>query len=211
MALAEPKEPARARTGRSRCEPDVSRNCRVDIRPNRTQPRRDEAERRPVAEHALKYSHQRWHEISEAFSANADPDIWKLVINQDTSQLDITYRGGPLALSTTGTAALHVGDRAPDGICGVDTAGIPTRVFDLLRGAHWTVLTFGDAAPDTVTEMFWGAPVHRHSIDDPGVRASYGVSADTAVAVRPDGYIAKIASADELAPGRPLLAVPETG
>jgi 2-polyprenyl-6-methoxyphenol hydroxylase-like FAD-dependent oxidoreductase len=170
-----------------------------------------EAERRPVAEHALKHSRQRWHEVNEAVSATQDSDIWALVINQDTSQLDITYRGGPLALSTNGTAALHVGDRAPDGICRDDGAEIPPRVFDLLRGPHWTVLTFGDMVPEAVAETFWGAPVHLHSIDDTGVRTSYGVSADTAVVVRPDGYIAKIARPNEIARGRPLLAMPETG
>jgi hypothetical protein len=170
-----------------------------------------EAERRPVAEHALKHSRQRWHEVNEAIFATQDADIWSLVANQDTSQLDITYRGGPLALSTDGTAALHVGDRAPDGIRGDHAAAIPPRVFDLLRGPHWTVLTFGDTVPDAVAETFWGAPVHRHSIDDAGVRTGYGVSTDTAVVVRPDGYIAKIASPNELAHRSPLLALPETG
>jgi hypothetical protein len=98
------------------------------------------------------------------------------VANQDTSQLDITYRGGPLALSTTGTAALHVGDRAPDGICRDDAPEIPSRVFDLFRGPHWTVLTFGDTVPDAVADTFWGAPVHLHRIHDMGVRTSYGVT-----------------------------------
>jgi 2-polyprenyl-6-methoxyphenol hydroxylase-like FAD-dependent oxidoreductase len=81
-------------------------------------------------------------------------------------QLDITYRGGPLAIDEH-QGGLRAGDRAPDGI-------LPdgTRLFDLFRGPHLTWLT--------MTGAFEG----------------YDVEPGTHVLVRPDGYVAAIGSAD---------------
>jgi 2-polyprenyl-6-methoxyphenol hydroxylase-like FAD-dependent oxidoreductase len=162
-----------------------------------------EAERRPVADHAMRRSRQRWRDVNNALAAQQDSEIWQLVIDQDTSQLDITYRGGPLAPSSGGTAALHAGDRAPDGICHTDPPGDAVRLFDLFRGAHWTVLTFGDALPKSTVATYWGAPVHQHRIENADVRESYQVREDTAVVVRPDGYIGQITASTELSHERP--------
>jgi 2-polyprenyl-6-methoxyphenol hydroxylase-like FAD-dependent oxidoreductase len=163
-----------------------------------------EAERRPVAQHAMDRSGQRWRQINEAVAAKTDSQLWELVINDDTSQLNVNYRGGPLAPVGAGaTTTLHAGDRAPDGLCrNVDT-GQPVRLFDLFRGPHWTVLNFGDRPQTTAPCRYYGAtvrsfPIDGHPLRDEtgGVHATYGITGDTQVVVRPDGYIARITTAD---------------
>lgn len=97
-------------------------------------------------------------------------------------QLDINYRGGPLAVDTDPTGALRAGDRAPDGL-------LPDgrRLFDVFRGPHWTVLQFGCEPVD------FGIP---------GVRlapsADYDVPVGTFVLVRPDGYVGAISARPEV-------------
>ncbi len=173
-----------------------------------------ESERRPVAEHAMKRSRQRWREVNEAVVAKDDSELWHLVINQHTSQLDISYRGGPLApAGDVGTARLRPGDRAPDGLCRDDSGDI-VRLFDLFRGTHWTALYFDGNSQAALPTHFWGSPVDGHCVggdglsDDSGaIRDSYGIAADTVVVVRPDGYIARIARPEDLADRPALLDV----
>ncbi|MEV0671754.1 FAD-dependent monooxygenase [Mycobacterium sp. NPDC050441] len=98
-------------------------------------------------------------------------------------QLDIGYRGGPLAAGDAHLAgALQPGDRAPDGL-------LPDgrRLFDVFRGPHWTVLQFVDGTVD------FGVPqVHL----EPG--GDYDVPVGTFVLVRPDGYIGAISARPEV-------------
>ena len=163
----------------------------------------------------MKHSRQRWQEVNEALANKDDSELWRLVINQDTSQLDITYRGGPLApADVTGTTTLHPGDRAPDGLCRTSTSSEPARLFDLFRGPHWTVLSFGEVAPAAIPADCWGAPVHScridgHTlVDDSGnIHASYGITGDAVVVIRPDGYIGRTTTPNSLTEGAPLLAV----
>ncbi|WP_454790602.1 FAD-dependent monooxygenase [Mycolicibacterium lutetiense] len=97
-------------------------------------------------------------------------------------QLDINYRGGPLAVDTDPTGSLRVGDRAPDGLL-LDGR----RLFDVFRGPHWTLLQFGGETVD------FGVPqVHLA----PG--ADYDVPVGTCVLVRPDGYIGAISARPEV-------------
>jgi 2-polyprenyl-6-methoxyphenol hydroxylase-like FAD-dependent oxidoreductase len=98
-------------------------------------------------------------------------------------QLDISYRGGPLAVGDPDLSGeLQPGDRAPDGL-------LPDgrRLFDVFRGPHWTVLKFGGAAVD------FGVP--QVSLV-PG--ADYDVPAGSCVLVRPDGYIGAISTRPEV-------------
>ncbi|MEX3646872.1 FAD-dependent monooxygenase [Mycolicibacterium porcinum] len=97
-------------------------------------------------------------------------------------QLDITYRGGPLAVDTEPTGALRAGDRAPDG-------RLPDgrRLFDVFRGPHWTVLQFGSDPVD------FGVP--QLSL---GVTADYDVPVGSYVLVRPDGYVGAISTRPEV-------------
>ncbi len=63
-------------------------------------------------------------------------------------QLGLNYRGGPLSLDERAAVAegiTQAGDRAPDARLS-DAAGATVRLFDLLRGPHFTLLAFGGAA-----------------------------------------------------------------
>jgi 2-polyprenyl-6-methoxyphenol hydroxylase-like FAD-dependent oxidoreductase len=124
------------------------------------------AERMPVAANVLQLSGA-LHRQGFAAAGPAPSAI---------HQLDISYRGGPLALDAHGPGALQAGDRAPDGL-------LPDgrRLFDVFRGPHWTVLEFGSAAAD------FGVPQLRLT---PG--RDYDVPTGSYVLIRPDGHIAAI-------------------
>lgn len=90
-------------------------------------------------------------------------------------QMDITYRGCSLAVDDrVFQGNLRAGDRAPDAL--LDNG---VRLFDVLRGTHFTLLTFGAQAPviaDVCIQQMTPLP-------------DYDVTATTLVLVRPDGYI----------------------
>ncbi|WP_182885622.1 FAD-dependent monooxygenase [Microbispora sp. H10885] len=124
-----------------------------------------EAERRPVARRALGLS-------TELLDGR------KIEHDERTSQLDLSYRGGPLAAGARG------GDRAPDAACAT-ADGRRIRLFDVFRGPQPTLLCLG-AGP-----VPGGVPAYRIGrdlLDDGGhIRAAYGETGY--VLVRPDGYI----------------------
>ncbi|GAA0590137.1 FAD-dependent monooxygenase [Kutzneria viridogrisea] len=130
-----------------------------------------EAERMPVAAHVLGLStllHQR------NFRSGPAPSI---------HQLDVTYRGGPLAVDDRADPGeLRAGDRAPDGL-------LPdgTRLFDAFRGPHATVLAFGGTRETFAVPTVSLAPCE-----------GYDVTEGTLVLVRPDGYIGAISSSAEV-------------
>ncbi|MCX5385203.1 FAD-dependent monooxygenase [Streptomyces sp. NBC_00083] len=120
-----------------------------------------EDERRPIAAGVLGMSTRlhRYRMLAENNQARGE-----------TRQLGLGYRGGPLATGCAG--ALEAGDRAPDG-------PLPDgRIFDLLRGPHFTLLAFGTPAPALAS-----AQVHVHEL---GAYKAYGRGL---FLVRPDGYI----------------------
>jgi 2-polyprenyl-6-methoxyphenol hydroxylase-like FAD-dependent oxidoreductase len=118
------------------------------------------------------------------------------------NQLDLGYGGSSLALEKPQChAGLVAGDRAPDApIRGA--AGQPTRLFQLFKGAHWTLLGYNverDAVPPRP-----GLRIHtvgaRGDIFDEGhyLRDFYGLASGDWVLVRPDGYIGAIVSSGEV-------------
>ena len=146
-------------------------------------------ERLPIAAHVIGVS-------NELLDKHREGTEDATVRGEETQQLDLTYRTGPLALdSRPQTDGLRAGDRAPDSPCAVD--GSPTRLFTLYAGPHWTLIRFGADAPrldhpDVVTPDV---------VDSEGYAAKlYDVPDNTAVLVRPDGYIGAITDdAGELA------------
>jgi 2-polyprenyl-6-methoxyphenol hydroxylase-like FAD-dependent oxidoreductase len=113
-------------------------------------------------------------------------------------QLGLNYRGGPLSVEKRSGMPDHVaraGDRAPDAPL-LDEAGQPCRLFDCLRGPHFTLLVLGgaDAPPfppefANVVRSFRIAPPGQGgglSDRDGHVRRNYG---DGLILVRPDGYL----------------------
>jgi 2-polyprenyl-6-methoxyphenol hydroxylase-like FAD-dependent oxidoreductase len=113
---------------------------------------------------------------------------------EETRQLDLSYRGGPLTLDDGSSCALVAGDRAPDAPCR-QRDGRPVRLFDCYAGPHWTLLRFGATAPtlDRVDVRSYHigsdlADTDRHIHD------AYDVKDGAAVLIRPDGYIGAITS-----------------
>ena len=121
---------------------------------------------------------------------------------REVHQLDLGYPESSLALEgPERTGNTLAGDRAPDApVRGA--AGQATRLFDLFKGPHWTLLGYemdrsaiGASRPNLHIHA-----VGRHGdIDDAGghVRNGYGVAAGDLVLVRPDGYVGAIVSAEE--------------
>jgi len=86
-----------------------------------------------------------------------------------TNQLELNYRGGPLAREISGAPGrLHAGDRAPDASC-EDWHGKPIRLFDIFRGPHFTLLAFdrNDRIARTA-DARWGPDVRAVRVVQPG-------------------------------------------
>jgi 2-polyprenyl-6-methoxyphenol hydroxylase-like FAD-dependent oxidoreductase len=130
-----------------------------------------EEERMPVAARVLGVT-TKLHQRGFRPSAERAPAI---------HQLDITYRGGTLAVDDRADpGALRAGDRAPD-------APLPDgrRLFDLLRGPHFTLLAFGRR------DVAVSGEVRAHRV---GALEGYDVGDGHLVLIRPDGYIGAIGS-----------------
>ncbi|WP_028921712.1 FAD-dependent monooxygenase [Pseudonocardia acaciae] len=127
-----------------------------------------EAERMPVAAHVLGMTTE-MHRRDFLPSTDPTPAI---------HQLDVTYRGGPLAVDDRAEPGrLRAGDRAPDA-----PLEDGRRLFDVFRGPHFTLLAFGGAAADG-----FDLPVVRVARSE-----AYDVAGSALVLVRPDGYIGVI-------------------
>ncbi|GAA0372965.1 FAD-dependent oxidoreductase [Microbispora corallina] len=139
-----------------------------------------EEERLPVAASVLGLS-TALHEKG----TKGDPDAH--VRDEETRQLLLAYPGGFLCEGPRG------GERVPDAVLG------RVRLFDVLRGPHFTLLTFGDAAPDQAgAAALHGSAVRAFTVALPGrtgdlvdveERLHEHFGAGTAVLVRPDGYV----------------------
>ena len=146
-----------------------------------------EAERLPVAARVLGISTT----LLEKSLSGADDAFQR---GEETQQLDLSYRLGPLTLDDGSSRALAAGDRAPDAPC-VHRDGRPLRLFNCCAGPQWTLLRFGAAAP-TLDR----AGVQSHRIDDDlvdadhHIRDAYDVKDGAAVLIRPDGYIGAVTS-----------------
>ncbi|MFJ1761806.1 FAD-dependent monooxygenase [Amycolatopsis sp. NPDC088138] len=110
---------------------------------------------------------------------------------EDTQQLDITYRGGPL--SPAGTGALQPGDRAPDAPL-TDANGKRVRLFELFRGPHTTELVFGDVPSDGYRILPAGSVATGTDLVDDGghAYAAYDAEGGRKVLIRPDNYVSSI-------------------
>ncbi|MBF6192717.1 FAD-dependent monooxygenase [Nocardia sp. CDC186] len=139
-----------------------------------------EAERRTVAAGVLGLS-------SELLDKLVEGEQDAMERGPETQQLNISYR------DPAERAALAVGDRAPDAPV-KDETGRPVRLFDLFRGPHATVLSFGaqaEAGPHAYAVVRPGQQVAgSHVVDVDGhAHAAYAATEGTRVLVRPDGYL----------------------
>lgn len=89
-----------------------------------------EKERRPIAEAVLGLSER----LLEA-AKNRDTHR-----GREVSQLDLGYLDSPLSMTSPDRAhGVRAGDRAPDAPV-TGAGGLPTRLFTLFQGPHWTLL-----------------------------------------------------------------------
>ena len=140
-----------------------------------------ESERRPIADDVLK--------ISSAI-AGQQGGLGSQPRGRQTQQLDINYRASVLS-QTRGRPDRNIvaGDRAPDASY-VDAEGQRRRVFEALRGPHFTLLAFGGVdvqMPATGPEV----KLARVPTDSEAAR-TYEIGAPAIVLVRPDNYIGLI-------------------
>ncbi|MFG2074930.1 FAD-dependent monooxygenase [Nonomuraea maritima] len=129
----------------------------------------------------------------------------------EVHQLALNYREGPLSRDERAAPGpVTAGDRAPDAPA-TAADGRPIRLFDLLRGPHWTLLAFGAAHAPAVAAMnaTYGPALRAHTVTAPGepvgddtvldtaghLRTGYGAGDGTWVLIRPDGYIGLITEA----------------
>lgn len=163
-----------------------------------------EAERRPIAAAVLGLSTEKYNDLSKLDTSSIRRD-------KDEQQLALSYHGGPLApAGEDRTKTLRAGDRAPDAILH-DAGGRQTRLFGSYRGPHFTAIAYGPRAADALDRLDWpsaGAQLKRVAIaatahadqiltDTGGTfQRIYGLTGDTLLLIRPDGYIGHIASRD---------------
>jgi hypothetical protein len=136
-----------------------------------------EAERRPVATEML--------DIAGGLTRGGDGTVQTR--GRQTQQLDINYRGSTLTVDRGRPGrTLVAGDRAPDAIYKVGH-GTRRRVFEDLRCPQFTLLLFGRVEIDLPADVRDLKIVRLSTEGEPA--ATYGVTAPTAVLIRPDNYI----------------------
>lgn len=121
---------------------------------------------------------------------------------RELHQLDLGYPESSLALEKPErVGGLLAGDRSPDAPI-LGAAGQPTRLFELFKGAHWTLLGYG--AKGELVPPRPGLHIHGFGpggdlVDDRGhVRDAYALSPGDWVLVRPDGYVGAIVSSEDV-------------
>ncbi|WP_316770714.1 FAD-dependent oxidoreductase [Streptomyces sasae] len=151
-----------------------------------------EQERRPIAEAVLGLS-------EKLLEAAKNRDIHR---GREVSQLDLGYADSPLSLHTPERAkGVLAGDRAPDAPV-TGAGGLPTRLFSLFQGPHWTLLGHDvDDAPAPRRGLRIHTIGTRGDILDTGdrVQSAYGLSSEQWVLIRPDGYVAAVVGTADLA------------
>jgi 2-polyprenyl-6-methoxyphenol hydroxylase-like FAD-dependent oxidoreductase len=166
-----------------------------------------QAERLPVARAVLASTTARHQAFLHAEGSGAQAFVKFTTGNDpiaDTTQLSITYRGSPLACDLDETTGIRAGDRAPDAPCVRTGSGEKVRLFELFRGPHFTLLTFGDRPALQLPDAF-NEHLHAYTIIHPDnetvasdhvlvdldgyAHRFYGVSGDALILVRPDGYV----------------------
>jgi 2-polyprenyl-6-methoxyphenol hydroxylase-like FAD-dependent oxidoreductase len=165
-------------------------------------------ERLPVARHVLASTTERGRSWTGSDAGRVSENMVGAFQGRDpfsdVSQLSINYRDSQLARDTDGATGIRAGDRAPDARCIDLSSGESTRLFEVFRGPHFTLLIFGDL-PAPALDEHQRDHVRLHRI----VRASnprgtrepvladldgqahelYGVTGSALILIRPDGYV----------------------
>jgi 2-polyprenyl-6-methoxyphenol hydroxylase-like FAD-dependent oxidoreductase len=152
-----------------------------------------EEERRPVAQQVLGLS-------TRLLDAAKQGEMRR---TREVQQLDIGYAASSLALERPArSAGVRAGERAPDAPLR-GAAGQALRLFDLLRGPHWTLL--GYQAGHEVLRKWCRPGMRIHDIGPLGELVdagghfadAYGVAPGELVLVRPDGHVGVVLGPDQ--------------
>ncbi len=152
-----------------------------------------EAERRPVAAAMLGLA-------TRLLDALKRGEIRR---GREVHQLDIGYPESPLAMEAPERIdGLLAGDRAPDApVRGA--AGQTTRLFDIFKGSHWTLLGYEverSAVPPRPELHIRTIGSDGDVIDEGGhLHDAYALRPGEWVLVRPDGYVGAIVASTEMA------------
>lgn len=145
-----------------------------------------ESERQLVAENVLGLS-------TRLLDAGKRGEIRR---GREVHQLDIGYPESPLSVELPEREVnVRAGDRAPDSPV-MGAAGQPSRLFQLYKGPHWTLLVHD--AGQCVVEPRAGLHIYRLGQRGDVIDAwshfqeAYGLASDDCMLVRPDGYIGAI-------------------
>ncbi|WP_127496767.1 FAD-dependent monooxygenase [Paenibacillus glycanilyticus] len=166
-----------------------------------------EAERQPIAAGVL----GKTTELYAGLDKRSLSSLSSLKRGDEERQLGISYYAGLLApADTPSTKTLRVGDRAPDAPC--TGPGGARRIFDIYQGPHFTLLAFGANAAKSLLQIKWptnGAELRSYIVGAKQVSdenyindaasnlaSIYGITDDTWVLIRPDGYIGSIIKND---------------
>lgn len=165
-----------------------------------------EQERQPIAAGVLGLA-------SEKYDALTKNQTSALKRGDAEKQLGVSYRGGPLAAALS-DSPVQAGDRAPGAT--LDRNGRHIPLFNLLRGPHFTAIGYGPTATRVLDQL--SAPensaalkcitVTKTPVDsssesftdvNESLRQNYNLGGDAIILIRPDGYIANIATTDMVA------------
>jgi hypothetical protein len=136
-----------------------------------------EEERRPIAASVLG--------LSQDLLTSAQAGAMRR--GRESHELDLSYAGCRLAVDLRGTPGqVTAGDRAPD----ARIAG--RRLFEIMAGAHWTLIGCGVGAHGLAPRPGLVVVSADDAADD-GVAALYDVEPGTWILVRPDGYVGVMA------------------
>jgi len=151
-----------------------------------------EEERRPIAASMLGLS-------TRLLDAHKRGEMRR---GREVRQLDLAYPESSLALEAPeDRRRVLAGDRAPDAPV-QGRAGQSTRLFELLKGPHWTLL--GYEVEHQFVRARPGLHIHTFGprgdlVDESGFfRDAYALTPGEWVLIRPDGYVGAIVASAEL-------------
>ena len=111
---------------------------------------------------------------------------------REVHQLDLGYAWSSLAAGDDREAAVGPGDRVPDARL-IGAGGQPVRLFDLMRGPHWTLIARGEAAglpaPSPALRVHVVGEEGEFRDADDALGRHFGMNADDLLLIRPDGYV----------------------
>lgn len=160
-----------------------------------------EQERLPIASWLLDITTERLNTVLEAIKEEGGGV--DAVATPELTQLMLRYPWSRLSRHTTSRSiGPRPGDRAPDAPLRVASTGTPTRLFDLFRGPHFTLLGLGERCAPVLSDVETDI-VKPHLVgpgglldDDGHVAHVYG--SDALILVRPDGHIGLVAHPTEV-------------